>query len=372
VGEGLQAGAVLAALLDRRPDLQAAFTHFSPSAEGLGDRLGASVSAYLPWDVAEPVRDVLDEMRPDLLVFTKTEVWPVLVEQAALRDIPVAIVGAVVAEDAGRTRWPARMVLRPTWARLALACANSSRDAEQLVALGVDPSSVHVTGDPGIDSAARRVAEANGAARYLSPFRGSGRPTVVAGSTWPADEEVLARAWVGIRRDEPRALLIVVPHEPSAARVSGLLERLRGLGLTTVTLGHVERTGSANAVDAVVVDRVGVLAHLYTVADAAYVGGGFGRDGLHSVLEPAAAGIPATFGPRHGRARAAAELLQAGGARSAPDAASLEAVLRGWLRDPKAKSDAGARAKDYIGVHLGAAQHTAELLEPLIGAVGQA
>lgn len=372
VGEGLQAGAVLAALVAMRPDLQVAFTHFSPSAEGLGERLGADVSAYLPWDVAEPVRRALDDLRPDLLVFTKTEVWPVLVEEAARRDIPVAIVGAAVREGAGRMRWPARGALRPTWARLTVACANTTQDAEGLSALGVDPSVVHVTGDPGVDAAARRAGEATPMAPYLAPLHASGRSIVVAGSTWPADEDVLVPAWVRIRRAEPDALLVVAPHEPDPEAVSRLLERLRALGMIAVTLGTVERTRGVDSVDAVVVDRVGVLAHLYTAAAAAYVGGGFGRHGLHSVLEPAAAGLPTAFGPRHQNSRSAGELLRLGGASMAQDAAALEIVMRAWLGHPKAKKDAGERALDYIGAHLGAARRTAGLLEPLIGAAGQA
>jgi 3-deoxy-D-manno-octulosonic-acid transferase len=137
-----------------------------------------------------------------------------------------------------------------------------------------------------------------------------------------------------------------------------------------VTLGTVERGGSVGSVDAVVIDRVGALAHLYTVADMAYVGGGFGRDGLHSVLEPAAAGVPTMFGPRHENARSAGKLVEQGGARSVADAKALEATLRGWLSNPKAKRDAGGQALDYIGAHRGAAIRTAELLDPLIAAAG--
>jgi 3-deoxy-D-manno-octulosonic-acid transferase len=137
-------------------------------------------------------------------------------------------------------------------------------------------------------------------------------------------------------------------------------------------LATLERSGTAEGLGAVVVDRLGVLAQLYTAADAAYVGGGFGRRGLHSVLEPAAAGAPVVFGPRHRSARAAGELLRLGAAREAADAAALRAVLADWLDDPVAKDDAAERCLDYIGAHLGAAVRTAELLDPLIGQEDQA
>lgn len=366
VGEGLQAGAVMKALGRRRPGLQIGFTHFSPSAEGLGERLGADVSTYLPWDVGEAVARALDALAPEALVFTKTEVWPVLVEEASKRGIPVAIVGGTVREGSGRMRWPAKVGLRGTWSRLALACASTRDDAEGLVELGVAPPAVHVTGDPAIDSAAARAAAVDLDAPYLAPFSSSERVVLVAGSTWPADEDVLLPAWEDIRRAEPGALLVLVPHEPTPRHVWALLARTRALGLTAVTLGTVERQGSVGGVDIVIVDRMGVLWKLYRVATVAFVGGGFGRGGLHSVLEPAAAGAPTLFGPRHRHARAAGDLLELGGAKSVGSASAFARATLAWLADPAEKSRAAGRALDYIGAHRGAAERTAELLEHLM------
>jgi 3-deoxy-D-manno-octulosonic-acid transferase len=366
VGEGLVARAVLDALRARRPELQVAFTHFSPSAEELAARLGADVHAYLPWDVAEPVRHALDGVRPNLVALTKTEVWPVLVEEAVRRGIPVALVGGVVPPGAGRMRWPARALLRSTWSRLSLACAVTEADAERLVRLGAPEAAVRVTGDPGIDSASGRAEEADRAAPYLAPFYEEARPTLVAGSTWPEDEAVLMPALALVRERVPDVRVVFAPHEPGAEAVGGLLSRLQGLGWKSRPLSAVESRGSPGDAAAVVVDRLGVLAHLYTVADAAYVGGGFGTGGLHSVLEPAAAGVPVTFGPRHERAPAAAGLIAAGGARSADGAESLAAILSEWLDDPSKRKDAGNRALAYIDLHRGAAARTAELLDALL------
>jgi 3-deoxy-D-manno-octulosonic-acid transferase len=372
VGEGLQAGAVLRVLTERRPGLQVVFTHFSPSAEGLGDRIGADVSAYLPWDVRQDVRRVLKALRPSLLAFTKTEVWPVLVEESTSSSVPPVIVAATVPDGAGRMRWPARSVLRQTWARMAVACAVDGEDAERLMGMGVSADAVHVTGDPGIDSAALRVSRADPDAPWLSPFHAAARPTLVAGSTWPADEDVLAPAWVAVLKGRPEAMLVLAPHEPTSKRVAALLARFRGLGLTSVTLAAVERAGAVGGAHVVVVDRVGVLAELYTVGSAAYVGGGFGRNGLHSVLEPAAAGIPSAFGPSFRNARAAGQLVELGAARSVPDPTALADAVGTWLDQGIANREAADRALDYIRAHRGASDRTAELLDPLIGVTARA
>jgi len=164
----------------------------------------------------------------------------------------------------------------------------------------------------------------------------------------------------------------VVPHEPTRPRVESVLGELRGAGLRAVTLATVERSASVGHVDAVVVERVGVLAHLYTAADVAFVGGAYGRTGVHSVLEPAAAGAPPVFGPGHGNARAAQALLAVGAAHEAVDAGALGSVLLDWLHDAVAKEDATERCLDYIGAHLGAAARTAALLDPLIGQADRA
>jgi 3-deoxy-D-manno-octulosonic-acid transferase len=366
VGEGLQAQAVIGGLLARLPELQVVYTFFSPSAEELGGRMGADVAAYLPWDLRGPVSTALDAIEPDLIVFTKTEVWPVLTDQARRRSIPVAIVVGSLPDGAGRLRGPARAVLRGTWNKIGLACANSDVDTERFIELGVSESIAHTTGDPGIDSALDRSRGADPTASYLAPFREHPRPTLVAGSTWPADEAVLLPALERLRSEIPDLRAVLAPHEPGREQVTHLLARLRESGWRAETLDVFESGDSSQSVDAVVVDRVGVLAHLYAIASVSFVGGGFHDRGLHSVLEPAAARTPVIFGPRHRSARAAADLLARGGAKVVADISQLVAVAGHWLTDEADRDRAGGSAFGYIAAHRGAADRTAVLLDPLI------
>src|SRR5690606_7241613 len=148
------------------------------------------------------------------------------------------------------------------------------------------------------------------------------------GSTWPPDEEVL----LGSLRDPggmaPPLRLVLAPHEPGEEHLRHAEGRLATLGLSCERLAAVER--SDVEADVVLVDRVGVLGDLYAAADVAYVGGGWGTAGLHSVLEPAAFGVPVLFGPRHANAREAAELIAAGGAFSVADGDELRDRIS-WL-----------------------------------------
>ena len=366
VGEGLQALSVIEALRERDPGVQIAFTHFSPSAARLASQMSVDVASYLPWDLPGPIGQVLDAMSPELIVFTKTEVWPVLVDESVRRGIDIALVAGTVVEGSSRLRPAARALLAPSWRALRSACAVADEDATRLRLLGVREDALSVTGDPGIDSAAERARSADPAAPFLAPFHAEARPTVVAGSTWTSDEDVLIPALEIVRERVPDLRLVLAPHEPNQGHVRVLCRRLEADGWSTATLSGVEESGSVHGVDAVVVDRVGALADLYTIGRVAYVGGGFHAAGLHSVLEPAAARLPVLFGPRHHGSRAAADLMAADAARSVVSRDTLVEALLTWLTDAGPREHAAECAFGYIQGHLGAASRTAAVLSELL------
>jgi 3-deoxy-D-manno-octulosonic-acid transferase len=189
---------------------------------------------------------------------------------------------------------------------------------------------------------------------------------VVAGSTWPADHAVLLPACDRLRNLLPQLQLVIAPHEPTPQNVTELLAALSAAGWQGAALAEVERAGGSDEVDAIVVDRLGVLAQLYLIGDVAYVGGGFHGRGLHSVLEPAAAARPVCFGPRHHDSRAAGELIAAGGAAAVDGVAGLTQQLSRWLSNRLELEAAGRAAHTYIEGHRGAADRSARLLLELL------
>ena len=366
VGEGLQAESVLLELRRLVPDCQLVYTHFSPSAEALSRRLPVDAADYLPYDLPDSADRLLNALAPDLLVFAKLDLWPELATRAAAGGAIVALVAATVSPGSGRLRWPARPLLRAGYAAVAAAGAVSVADAARLARLGVPADRIHVSGDPRFDSAAARVAAVTPDDPLLELGRGA--PTLVAGSTWGPDEAALLRAFAKLHARRPDARLIVVPHEPTGEHLAALDRRADRAGLPRpVRLGQAEGPAPLLAVD-----RVGVLAALYGAGTMAYVGGGFGRAGLHSVLEPAAWGVPVAFGPRWRNSRDAALLLEGGAAVAlharGPRAAGDE-LLRyweGWLGNEAERATRGARARELVTGGLGAARRSAELLAGLI------
>ena len=361
VGEGLQARPVLELFRRQRPDVQLAYTHFSPSALAFAASLDVDFHDYLPFDTRGDARVSLEALQPTALVFSKLDVWPVLALQASARGVRLGLVSATLSSGSSRRSRLAGALLRDAYARLDAVGAIDAIDADRLIALGARPGVVRVTGDTRYDQVWQRAQRTDRSAPLLSTLA-SERPTLVAGSTWPADEEVLLAAWLEVRRHVPDARLVVAPHEPTAAHLApierwGAEQRLR-----LARLG----TDEAHDADVVLVDRVGVLGDLYAIAHVAFVGGGFHSAGLHSVLEPAAYGVPVLFGPQHQNSRDAGLLVVAGGGASVSDATSLCAHLRRWFRDPALRADAGMRARAMVRAGLGAARRSFELVDGLL------
>lgn len=361
VGEGLQARPVLELARRTRPDAQLAYTYFSPSAVSFAGALDVDFCDYLPFDTRGDARVALDALRPTALVFSKLDVWPVLVEEAAARGVRLGMVSATLRARSMRRSAAAGSLLRRAYSLLDVVGAVDPSDADRLVELGVRPEVITVTGDTRYDQVWAHAAGADRTSDLLAPLR-SHLPTLVAGSTWPADEEPLLQAWLRVRAAIPDARLIIAPHEPTAAHVAPIEAWARAAGLTAGRLGSDE----ARSADVVIVDRVGVLGDLYALADAAYVGGGFHDAGLHSVLEPAAFGAPVLMGPRHFDSRDATLLLASGGGAAAPDAAGLERQIVSWLRDESARYLAGARARALVRSGLGAARRAYDLIARLL------
>ncbi len=360
VGEGLQARPVIALLRERHRDLQVVYTYFSPSAERFAASVGADFADYLPFDTATAAARLLDALRPDAIVFAKLDLWPRLAEAARARTVPLGMISATLSAGSGRGGLLARALLGDAYAALGLVGAIDTEDGARLVALGVHADRVRVTGDTRYDQVAARAAATDPASGLLSPLA-SARPTLVAGSTWPADEAALLPAWLEVRRAVPDARLIIAPHEPTPEHLAPVEQWARGAGLSIARLGDATATH-----DVVLVDRVGVLGELYALADAAFVGGGFHAAGLHSVLEPAAFGAPVLFGPLHANSRDAGLLIAARGGEAVRDTAELARALRILLDEPDTRTRAGAAAERVVQQGLGAAERSTLLVDELL------
>jgi len=361
VGEGLQARPVLELARVRRPDLQLAYTHFSPSALGFARGLDVDFRDYLPFDTPGDARVALDSLRPTALVFSKLDVWPIITREARARGVRLGLVSATLSRESSRRSRTATALLRDAYAALEVVGAIDDADADRLVQLGVRPQAIVITGDTRYDQVWLRAQRVDRGSPMFERLR-STRPTFVAGSTWPADEAVLLPAFEALVRSGVPARLIIAPHEPTVDHVGRILEWAKRAKLPSARLDEP----NAGAADILVIDRLGVLGELYALADVAFVGGGFHGAGLHSVLEPAAFGTPVLFGPRGENSRDATLLAQRGGGALVSTEAELCRRLRVWTTDVVARRDAGNYARALVRSGVGAAERSFELIDRIL------
>jgi 3-deoxy-D-manno-octulosonic-acid transferase len=360
-GELRQAEPVIRRLRAWHPEWQLAATTFSPSGIPVARSLPVDVTGFLPWDAESLIAPFLDALRPTAIVVSKLDLWPMLTLLAARRGIRLGLVAGAVRGASGRLRWPARVVLTPAYASLDVAGAIGPEDAARLATLGVHPERITVTGDPRHDAVLERIATGRTPMRHES--------TLIAGSTWPRDERVLLEAFARVRVRRGDARLVLAPHEPTVRAVARIAARARAIGLPAP-----QRHEDASEEDPLsVVDEVGLLALLYGGGVLAYVGGGFGGAGLHSVLEPAAWGIPIIVGPGDQDNRDAARLSAAGALRRLPGSNPVSALTAQWLEwldDEPGRGEAGTAARAVVEAGAGAADACADLVEEMIRPVG--
>lgn len=400
-GELVGAAAAMRELRARR-DVQLMVSYFSPSAEGALPRLDPEVAEVLPLDTFREARRALRAVRPDAVVFAKGDLWPNFTRAAAHLGVPMGLVNGTVREGSSRLGPASRFLLGPAYGRLLRAGASSEEDAGRLRRLGVRPDALRVTGDGAFDQALARAdgsgRTAGGPAARLRELAPGEGPLLVAGSSWREDEEAVLAAAAELARAGRPLRLALVPHEPDEAALRFLEEACRRyLGVAPVRwsrLGGGEASGpdeGSESVSAgpgsgaggrggeadegtagprpVVVDVTGVLAALYPAADVAWVGGGFGDEGLHSVVEPAAAAVPVLFGRGGSTRREARELVERGAGLSVP-ADGVSEALAGLLDRPARRRQMGRAARTYVEEGAGAAAASADLVEELLDADG--
>jgi 3-deoxy-D-manno-octulosonic-acid transferase len=319
----------------------------------------ADIADYLPFDTVSHARGMISALRPNALVFSKLDIWPALTEQVSLAGIPVGVISATLPESSGRRGPLARAFLADAYGAITRVGAIDQADADRLRQQGVRSERISVTGDTRYDQV---WARAQRTPSQLTQSLRSARPTLVAGSTWPSDEEHLFSAWLRIRNKIPDARLIIAPHELSDTHLRNIEHWARGKTLKFARLDTLD----APRADVLLIDRFGVLGDLYTLADVAYIGGGFHSAGLHSVLEPAAFGAPVLFGPRNEKSRDPAKLIEAGGGAEVSGDVEISIRLGDWLGSPTARAVAGSAARAVVQKGLGAAERSYELVSTLL------
>ena len=348
LGEFEQGRPMMEKIKAEHPEYKILLTFFSPSGyEVRKNYNGVDVICYLPFDTPYRVKKFLNLANPSIAVFIKYEFWGNYLQELKHRNIPVYIISSIFRRDQLFFQWfgyPYRKMLY-CFTHLFV---QDDRSAALLKEFGI--TNVTVTGDTRFD----RVQDVRNQARELSPvehFVCEGgkekRLTLVAGSSWPQDEEIL----IPYFNEHPEMKLIIAPHEIHREHlmyIESLLKR------PSVRLSDVFHDQSlAEGKDCLIVDSFGLLSSIYRYGTIAYIGGGFGA-GIHNTLEAAVYGIPVLFGPKYHKFKEAKDLIKVGGGFSVSDKQSFCEKMDELLTYHEVLEAAGESAGQFVNGNAGA------------------
>jgi 3-deoxy-D-manno-octulosonic-acid transferase len=331
------------------------------------ERFGASRVFYCPLDLPWSVRAWLNALQPKLLILAETEFWPNLLSGCYRRKIPVAVVNARISDRS----WPRYRRLRSLWrpflSRLSRVLAQSQTDANRFNALGCLPERIVVTGNLKFDVLVSKEADATNELKKLA----AGLRIVVAGSTLDGEEAALLESWPQLLEADPKLAMVIAPRHPERFdAITALLEKSRAAWVRRSDW-RAKPEGSISALkpgEIVLLDSIGELASIYSLASVAFVGGSLIPAGGHNPLEPAQFGVPIVMGPHYANFRAITEDLLAHDAIRIAEKEELAGVLVDLLCDRSAAKEMGDRAKQVFLSQAGATNLCVEAIKELLPA----
>jgi 3-deoxy-D-manno-octulosonic-acid transferase len=350
LGEFEQGRPILERLRAKYPQYAFVLTFFSPSGyEVRKDYDGADYVFYFPLDSPRNAKKFLSVIQPRLCLFIKYEFWYFLLSAIAKRDIPNVLVSAIFRKDQPFFKWYGTLHRRMLHSFTHIFVQDEA-SMYLLAKTGVQHASV--SGDTRFD----RVQQAMQQLQQLPVVEAFSQHSnvLVAGSTWPEDERFLQEVYT--QQPVANFKLIIAPHEVADSRIADI-ERLFP--------GQTTRWTSGVDIDkkVLIIDTVGILFSVYAHAHSVWIGGGFGKEGVHNVLEAAIHGVPVSFGPVYHQYIEAKELIASGGGFEFSDPVKLALQLKAWQTDDYSYTQASEKAHDYVITHTGATAKVIAYLE---------
>ncbi|THU32051.1 3-deoxy-D-manno-octulosonic acid transferase [Niastella caeni] len=363
LGEFEQGRPVLEAIRQQYPHTKVLLTFFSPSGyEVRKNSSGADYVMYLPMDSKANARKFINLVQPDLVLWIKYEYWFYYLTELKKKHIPLVLISGIFRKDQPFFKWYGRLhwYMLESFNHLFVQTPKS----KQLLGTIGFTNNVSISGDTRFDRVVQ-IAEQFKPIDAIEQFCGNSQ-VIVAGSTWPEDEEEMDH----FANTNPHIKFIIAPHEINEEHLKEI-EKLFKNSIrfsklpTSDSPVPVPRNRQLNSTppNTLIIDNIGMLSKLYQYATIAYVGGGFGDDGVHNVLEAAVYGKPVVFGPVYDKYIEAVELAQQGGAFVINTALELEKTFNDLLTDTSAYQAGCQAARNYVYNNKGATDRVMQYIQ---------
>ncbi len=343
LGEYEQGLPVIEAVKKQFPSHKIILTFFSPSGyEVRKNNSVADVTVYLPLDTKKNADTFLELVQPDLVFFIKYEYWPNYLAGLKKRNTKTYLISGILRENQLFFKWYGGFY-REALNAFTYFFVQNEKSKKLLQSLG--KTNVSISGDTRFDRVAT-ILEKDNSLDFISQFKDN-KTTIVIGSSWPKDENLLINF---IHSNAMKIKFIIAPHNIKKEQIQQLKS-----SITKKTVLFTEKEGQNLAdFDVFIIDTVGILTKIYSYADIAYVGGGFGNPGVHNLLEPATFGVPIVIGPNYSHFPEATALVNMEGCSVITNAKELKETFINLIRNDDIRNEKGHICETFVQMNKGA------------------
>ena len=344
LGEYEQGLPVIEKIKEKYPSHKIIVTFFSPSGyEVRKNNTVANCTVYLPLDTQKNAKQFIELTNPELVFFIKYEYWPNYLNELKKRNIKTYLISGILRENQAFFKWYGGFYRKSLDAFDFFFVQNES-SKQLLQSLG--HQNVLVSGDTRFDRVST-ILEKNNTLNFIAEFKDN-KITVVVGSSWPKDEEIIAQ-YINQYSNE-NVKFIIAPHNIKAEQIA----KLKALITKPTALFSEKENQSLSDQHVFIIDTIGILTKIYSYADIAYVGGGFGNPGIHNILEPATFGIPIVIGPNYSHFAEATALVKLEGCVSIANNKDLLETFDDLIYKPDIRFQKGAICRQFVQQNKGA------------------
>ncbi|MFD2530019.1 3-deoxy-D-manno-octulosonic acid transferase [Polaribacter marinaquae] len=345
LGEFEQARPVIEELKKGNNNYKILVTFFSPSGYEIRKNYKlADVVCYLPLDTKSNAKKFIEIVNPKMAIFIKYEFWPNILNELKSKEISTILVSGILREKQLFFKSYGGFMRESLKAFHHFFVQN--QESKKLLN-SIDFNNVTVAGDTRFDRVSK-ILEQDNSLDFITEFK-NGKYTIVAGSTWQEDENLLVN-YINNNAEEDENF-IIAPHNIKADAV---LELQKSINKKTVLFSN-RSDKNLSEYQVFIIDTIGILTKIYANANVAYVGGGL-KTGLHNILEPATFGIPVVIGNKYDKFKEAVDLVKIGGCLSINNQKEFTESLLKLKEDQSFRNLTGVINKRYIKDNLGATE----------------
>ncbi len=346
LGEYEQGLPVIEKVKTQFPHHKIVITFFSPSGyEVRKNNSVADVTVYLPLDSKANAKQFLDLVHPEKVFFIKYEFWPNYLNELKQRNISTYLISGIFREKQTFFKWYGGFY------RKALQTFNYffvQNEKSKILLQSIGFENVKISGDTRFDRVVA-ILEKDNTLDFIAAFKNN-QPTIVIGSSWSKDEELLVNF---INQAADNVKFIIAPHNIKSEQIQNLQQSIIK---KTVLFSDVETRliTSLQEYNVFIIDTIGILTKIYSYADIAYVGGGFGNPGVHNILEPATFGIPIVIGSNYSHFAEATALVGLEGCVSVKNQTELNEAFNLLLQNEDERYEKGHICSTFVQMNKGA------------------